>query len=168
MMKASYERKGALIVVLALIVLGVVRYCDDTIAIRNHPRKESTPMEKTETRIVGYEEYIDLARKRIEALKELSSLAEMVRDRKSALAFMTYMEKPSCPSFSVDLSSLDVQQKKVVEKWESEMFLANARAFIIVRKVLKKVVDADGYEDEDVRSYYTEKWNEIKNGVPVK
>ena len=154
--------------VLALIVLGVVRYCDDTIAIRNHPRKESTPMEKTETRIVGYEEYIDLARKRIEALKELSSLAEMVRDRKSALAFMTYMEKPSCPSFSIDLSSLDVQQKKVVEKWESEMFLANARAFIIVRKVLKKVVDADGYEDEDVRSYYTEKWNEIKNGVPVK
>ena len=167
-MKASYERKGALIVVLALIVLGVVRYCDDTIAIRNHPRKESTPMEKTETRIVGYEEYIDLARKRIEALKELSSLAEMVRDRESALVFMTYMEKPSCPSFSIDLSSLDVQQKKVVEKWESEMFLANARAFIIVRKVLKKVVDADGYEDEDVRSYYTEKWNEIKNGVPVK
>ena len=167
-MKASYERKGALIVVLALIVLGVVRYCDDTIAIRNHPRKESTPMEKTETRIVGYEEYIDLARKRIEALKELSSLAEMVRDRKSALAFMTYMEKPSCPSFSIDLSSLDVQQKKVVEKWESEMFLANARAFIIVRKVLKKVVDADGYEDEDVRTYYTEKWNEIKKAIPSK
>ncbi len=167
-MKASYERKGALIVVLALIVLGVVRYCDDTIAIRSHPRKESTPMEKTETRIVGYEEYIDLARKRIEALKELSSLAEMVRDRKSALVFMTYMEKPSCPSFSVDLSSLDVQQKEVVEKWESEMFLANARAFIIVRKVLKKVVDADGYEDEDVRTYYTEKWNEIKKAIPSK
>ena len=167
-MKASYERKGALIVVLALIVLGVVRYCDDTIAIRSHPRKESTPMEKTETRIVGYEEYIDLARKRIEALKELSSLAEMVRDRKSALVFMTYMEKPSCPSFSVDLSSLDVQQKEVVEKWESEMFLANARAFIIVRKVLKKVVDADGYEDEDVRAYYTEKWNEIKKAIPSK
>ena len=154
--------------VLALIVLGVVRYCDDSIAIRNHPRKESTPMEKTETRIVGYEEYIDLARKRIEALKEMSSLAEMVRDRKSALAFMTYMEKPSCPSFSVDLSSLDVQQKEVVEKWESEMFLANARAFIIVRKVLKKVVDADGYEDEDVRTYYTEKWNEIKKAIPSK
>ena len=154
--------------VLALIVLGVVRYCDDSIAIRNHPRKESTPMEKTETRIVGYEEYIDLARKRIEALKELSSLAEMVRDRKSALVFMTYMEKPSCPSFSVDLSSLDVQQKEVVEKWESEMFLANARAFIIVRKVLKKVVDADGYEDEDVRTYYTEKWNEIKKAIPSK
>ncbi len=167
-MKASYERKGALIVVLALIVLGVVRYCDDSIAIRNHPRKELTPMEKTETRIVGYEEYIDLARKRIEALKELSSLAEMVRDRESALAFMTYMEKPSCPSFSVDLSSLDVQQKEVVEKWEREMFLANARAFNMVRKVLKKVVEADGYEDEDVRAHSTEKWNEIRNALPSK
>lgn len=70
--------------------------------------------------------------------------------------------------FRGNVISLDVQQKEVVEKWESEMFLANARAFIIVRKVLKKVVDADGYEDEDVRTYYTEKWNEIKKAIPSK
>ena len=169
-MKASYEKKGALIVILVLIVLGVVRYCDDSIVVRNHPRKEFVSVKKIETRIVGYEEYIDQAQKRIKALNETASLAKMVGDRESALAFMKYMEKPkpSCPFFSVDASLLDVQQKKVIEKWENEMFLVNAATFILMKKACKKVVDADGYGDDDVRSYYTEKWNEIKNGVPVK
>ena len=100
-MKASYEKKRALIVILVLIVLGVVRYCDDSIVVRNHPRKEFVPVKKIETRIVGYEEYIDQAQKRIKALNETASLAKMVGDRESALAFMKYMEKPkpSCPFF---------------------------------------------------------------------
>ena len=167
MMKA-YEKRGTLIVILTLILLGVVRYCDESIVVRNQPRKEFAPMKKNETKSVGLEEYIDLAQERIEALKEQNSLAAMVCDRESARAFMKYLEKSSCLSFSVDLSSLDIQQKKVVEKWEDEMFLVNAATFILMRKACKKVVDADGYGDDDVRCYYTEKWNEIKNGVPVK
>ena len=167
-MKASYEKKGALIVILALVLLGIVRYCDDSIVVRHHPRKEFAPVKKTETRIVGYEEYMDQVQKRIKALNETASLAEMVCDRESALAFMKYMEKPSCPLFSVDVSLLDAQQKKVIKKWENEMSLVNAATFVLVKKACKKVVDADGYGDDAVRSYYTEKWNEIKNGVPVK
>ncbi len=75
--------------ILALVLLGIVRYCDDSIVVRHHPRKEFAPVKKTETRIVGYEECMDQAQKRIKALNETATLAEMVCDRESEMVLVS-------------------------------------------------------------------------------
>jgi len=120
--------------------------------------------------MLGFDDYIERAQMRVEALEETIYRAELVNGKEEAYAFLSFMEKQeqeSIPDFYADPNEMYGDNGMKIYVWQGKMKLYCYRAFVSIKSACERVVEAKGYGDQHLFDVYNERLNELKNGFPT-
>lgn len=119
---------------------------------------------------LSYDDYVKRANERIAGLRESIALAENVHGQVQAYALFLHAKTQEYNSsyFYFNGDALDDEKKLQIDKLEWKMRVLNIKAFIASKKACQRVVEAEGFGDQFLFTYYREKLDELKNAIPIR